>query len=88
MKKVFKLHYILIDGYEPQNPDRDYICYSVMSPHSGKMRTLCVDSNVLNSIMKKCKDDDLKSSLWEAIQQKFIDKIDHGFYKGYVLITI
>ena len=87
MKKVFKLHYILIDGYQPQNPDRDYICYSVMSPHNDKIRTLCVDSNVLNSIMKKCKNDDDKFSRWEAIQQLFIDKIDHGFYKGYVLIT-
>ena len=88
MKKIVKLHYMLIDGYEPQNPDRDYICYSVLSPHSDKMRTLCVDSNVLNSIMKKCKNDDDKSSRWEAIQKMFIDKIDHGIYKGYVLVTI
>ena len=88
MKKVFKLHYMLIDGYEPQSPDRDYICYSVASPHNGKMRTLCVDSKVLNSIMKKCKSHEDKSSRWEAIQKMFIDKIDLGFYTGYVLVTI
>ena len=79
---------MLIDDYEPQNPDRDYICYSVASPHNGKMRTLCVDSKVLNSIMKKCKNHDDQSSRWEAIQKMFIDKIDNGIYKGYVLVTV
>ena len=88
MKKVFKLHYMLIDDYEPQNPDRDYICYSVMSPHNGKMRTLCVDSKVLNSILKKCKSHEDKTSQWEAILQLVLDKIDLGFYKGYVLVTV
>ena len=55
---------------------------------SNNIKTLCVDEKTLHSILKKCRSDYEKSSMWENIQKRLFDKLEYGSYKGYIIVAI
>lgn len=58
MKRKYRLHFKMVDGYEPPESerDRDYDCLSLILPgmeDESQMKTLCVDSKVYRKIRNK-----------------------------------
>ena len=53
MKKKYRLHYQLVDGYEPTDGKRNYLCFTIITPNSDKLKTLAVDEDIYNKITRK-----------------------------------
>lgn len=88
MKKDYRLHYVYVDGYEPINPTRNYVCFTIIEPNKQDLKTLAIDEDVLEKIMHHCKDDAHRQYIAGEIQTRIERKIEAGHYEGAISIAV
>ena len=88
MKKTYRLHYKYIDGYEPEQDTRNYVCFTLIDPNKQGMKTLAVDEDALRRIMRTCKDDAHREYIAEGIQAGIKRRIEAGHYSGSIMVSV
>ena len=86
MKKKFRLHYQVVDGYEPTDGKRNYLCFSLLQPNTERMRTLAIDEDVYKAILKRCKDEQTREECIDKLHSLIMQRITAGKHEGSIHI--
>ena len=88
MKKNYRLHYVYINGYRPADRTRNYLCFTLIEPNKNGTKTLAVDEDVYNDIMRKCKDDAQRDYLAGEIHARILRRIQEGHHEGSINVAV
>lgn len=55
MKKTYRVRYRIVDGFAPDDRDKNYLCFSIIRPHVDGVKTLVLDEDIFNKILKRCR---------------------------------
>ena len=88
MKRTFRLHYRIVDGLAPNDRDRNYLCFSLIEPHTEAVKTLALDEDRLNKILKRCRTEEQKLKLRVLISTAAHAAIKTGKNTGSFMIAV
>ncbi len=88
MKKTYRLRYRIVDGLAPKDRDRNYLLMTLIEPHTEAVKTLALDEDRLNKILKKCRTEEQRLKLRLLISTAAHAAIKTGKNTGSFMIAV
>ena len=88
MKKKYRLHYQVVDGYEPTDGKRNYLCFTIITPNSDKLKTLAIDEDIYRKILRKCESVNAREQTEKFIINTLKQRINDGKYQGSIELAV
>ena len=87
MKKTYRVRYRIVDGFAPDDRDKNYLCFSIVRPHVDGVKTLVLDEDIFNKILKRCKTIEQHAELKTLISIAAQNAIETGEKSGSFIIS-
>lgn len=81
---TYFLYFKHIDGYEPTDGERNYLCLTVLTPESEGMKTLCIDEDTYTAVLEMCEH---AGEVATAILSSISAHLKAGVKEGYIFIA-
>lgn len=87
MKKTYRLHYRIFDGLTPEDRDRNYLLMTLLDPDSEAVKTLALDEDIFNKILKRCRTEEKQMKLKSLVYMAAHEAIKAGKSAGSFIIN-